>query len=335
VIASGAQHSYFGHDEWERYAPSLKTIEDATDLRRKVLLALELAESETDQARRSALLTFVVIGGGPTGVEMAGAIAELAHRTVSRDFRSITPHCSRVLLLNLAPRLLEAFPEELSAVALNDLTQLGVEVRNSTSVTQIGPDFVEAGSERIATHTAVWAAGVKASPAAEWLGSTADRSGRVMVDDLLHPTGRERIFVIGDTAHCAGPDGRPLPGIAPVAKQQGRHAARTILAELAGRKPEPFRYRHYGNLATIGRSRAVIDFGRWRVTGHLAWLLWSTAHVFFLVGFRNRLSVGLSLVWNYLTFARHARLITGALPEGNITQQQSLADSGAEHVFPL
>jgi NADH dehydrogenase len=311
IVATGARHSYFGRDDWARHAPGIKTIEDATAVRRKVLLALERAESETDQARRSAFLTFVVIGGGPTGVEMAGAIAELAHRSVNKDFRSITPHCSRVVLVHRGSRLLEAFPEELSAAALNDIRKLGVEVRLGQAVSSVGEDHVMIDDELIAAHTAVWAAGVQASPAAQWLGTETDRSGRVIVDEALHPLSNRRIFVIGDTAHCAGPEGRPLPGIAPVAKQQGAYAARAIRAALEGRPAPCFRYRHYGNLATIGRSHAVIDFGWWRVRGLLAWLLWSTIHVYFLVGFRNRFSVGLGLLWNYLTFARHARLITG------------------------
>jgi NADH dehydrogenase len=314
ILATGARHSYFGRDDWARYAPGIKSIEDATAVRSKVLLALERAETETDKARRDALLTFVVIGGGPTGVEMAGAIAELAHRAVNRDFRTITPHCSRVILINLAPRLLESFPEELSAIALANLEKLGVEVRLSTPITAIKADYVIAGGQIIPTHTAIWAAGVQASPAADWLGAEADRSGRVIVDGALHPGGDQRIFVIGDTACCAGANGRSLPGIAPVAKQQGSHAAQAIKAELAGKPAPRFRCRNYGNLATIGRSHAVIDFGWWRVSGLLAWLIWSTAHVYFLVGFRNRLQVGASLAWNYLTYARHARLITGALP---------------------
>ncbi len=311
VIATGARHSYFGRDEWAEHAPGLKTIEDATAVRRKVLLALERAESETDQRRRDALLTFVIIGGGPTGVEMAGAIAELAQRAVSRDFRSITAHCSKVILINLAPRLLESFPEELSEVALRDLEKLGVEVRLSAAISHIAAEHVVAGGEVIHTHTAIWAAGVEASPAAQWLGVAADPAGRVPVDPDLRPEGTANIFVIGDTAACTGPDGRLLPGIAPVAKQQGLHVARAITASARGRAVPAFRYRHYGNLATIGRSHAVADFGRWQLRGFPAWLLWSTVHVYFLVGFRNRLLVGLNLAWNYLTFARHARLITG------------------------
>ncbi|MFC0588271.1 NAD(P)/FAD-dependent oxidoreductase [Novosphingobium aquiterrae] len=326
IVATGARHSYFGRDEWAQHAPGIKSIEDATAVRSKVLLALERAETETDKARRDALLTFVVIGGGPTGVEMAGAIVELAHRSVSRDFRTITPHCSRVILINLASRLLQTFPEDLSAIALANLEKLGVEVRLSTPITAIEADHVVAGDERIPTHTAIWAAGVQASPAAQWLDAAADPAGRVVVDDALHPHGDERIFVVGDTACCAGPQGVALPGTAPVAKQQGQHAARAIRAAVANRPAPPFHYRNFGNLATIGRSHAVIDFGWSRVSGLLAWLIWSTAHVYFLVGFRNRLQVGANLIWNYLTYARHARLITGAhaAPAVSISQTHDL-----------
>lgn len=335
IVATGARHSFFGRSNWEPYAHGLKTIEDATAIRRKVLLALERAETETDPKRRQALLTFVVIGGGPTGVEMAGAIAELAHRSVSRDFRSITPHCSRVVLVNLAPRLLESFPADLSDRARADLEKLGVEVKLSTPVEDIGPDFVDAGGDRIRAHTIVWAAGVQASAAASWLGNPADAAGRVYVDSGLHPSTSRRVFVVGDTARCEGPDGAPLPGIAPVAKQQGEYAARAIIAAVSGRSIGSFQYRHQGNLATIGRSHAVADFGRIRLQGWLAWLLWSTVHVYFLVGFRNRLAVGFSLAWNYLTFARHARLITGDATDRArpaLEFQVSIPAKGAEHV---
>jgi NADH dehydrogenase len=329
VIATGACHSYFGRDDWAEHAPGIKTIEDATAVRRKVLLAFERAETETDLARRAALLTFVVIGGGPTGVEMAGAIAELAHRSVNRDFRSITPHCSQVILVHRGQRLLEAFPEELSEAALRDIRKLGVEVRLGQSVSSVECDHVVVDDDLIPTHTAVWAAGVQASPAAQWLDVEADRSGRVIVDGRLHPQGDRQIFVIGDTAHCSGPEDRALPGIAPVAKQQGAYVARAIVATLSNRSTPAFCYRHYGNLATIGRSHAVIDFGWWRVKGLLAWLLWSTIHVYFLVGFRNRFSVGLGLVWNYATFARHARLITGEVASVERTQLEGLRDARA------
>ena len=311
IVATGARHSYFGRDDWAAHAPGIKTIEDATAVRCKILLALERAETETDKARRKALLTFVVIGGGPTGVEMAGAIAELAHRSVSRDFRSITPHCSRIVLVHSGKRLLEAFPEQLSDSALKAIEDLGVEVYLGRRVTGVAHDHVEVGGMAIPAHTAVWAAGVAASPAAQWLGVEPCPAGRVCVDDRLHPAGSAEIFVIGDTAACMGSGDRPLPGIAPVAKQQGAYAAQCIVQALRGASSRAFRYRHYGNLATIGRRRAVVDFGWWRVSGFVAWLLWSSIHVYFLVGFRNRLSVGASLFWNYLTFARHARLITG------------------------
>ena len=310
VIATGARHSYFGRDDWSRHAPGIKSIEDATDVRRRVLLALERAETETNKATRDALLTFVVIGGGPTGVEMAGAIAELARKSVSRDFRSITPHCSRVILIEAGPGLLPAFPERLQRKTLRALEQLGVEVRLGAQVTEVGPQHVRAGDETIAAHTLVWAAGVQASPAAEWIGAVADRSGRVKIGPELHAPDHPNIFVIGDTAAC--PDGRDgtLPGIAPVAKQQGRYVADRIL----GRSRGAFRYRDYGNLATIGRSSAVADFGRIRLSGFAAWLIWCVAHILFLVGFRSRLSVMLSWAWNYVTFARSARLITGPVP---------------------
>jgi NADH dehydrogenase len=325
ILATGARHSYFGKDHWGAYAPGIKTIDDATAVRRKVLLALERAETETDPERRKALLTFVLIGAGPTGVEMAGAIAELAHRSVSKDFRSITPHCSRVVLIGSEPRVLAAFPENLSAAALRSIEALGVEVRLGRKVTHVAHDHVAIGDEIIPTHTAIWAAGVMASPAADWLGIERDRAGRAVVAPDLTVTPCKRVFVIGDTAACAGPAGRPLPGIAPVAKQQGRHAAAAIIAALRGRESGPFVYRHYGNLATIGRKRAVIDFGRLHVTGFLAWVLWSVAHVYFLVGYRNRLAVGWNLLWNYLTFARHARLITGEIEAVPLAQERLAA----------
>ena len=314
ILATGARHSYFGRDEWAAHAPGLKTIDDATAVRRKVLLALERAETESDPARRHALLTFVVIGGGPTGVEMAGAIAELARKAVSRDFRSITPHCSKVILVEGGDRLLGAFPEELSAKAQAQIQALGVEVRLETRVSAIEADHVQAGDDRINAFTTVWAAGVEASPAAQWMGAESDRAGRIVVGQNLLVPGQARVFAIGDTASCPGDDGRPLPGVAPVAKQQGRHVAATIRAMLAGRPAPAFRYRDSGNLATIGRRAAVIDLGRLRLSGFPAWLLWCVAHIWFLVGFRSRIVVGLNWLWNYLTFARSARLITGDIP---------------------
>jgi len=307
ILATGARHSYFGRDEWAVHAPGIKTIDDATAVRRKVLLALERAESETDPARRQALLTFAVIGGGPTGVEMAGAIAELARRSVSRDFRSITPHCSRVLLIEAGPRLLGAFPESLSDKAQSAIEELGVTVLSGKPVTAITDRSIDVAGIRIPTHTVIWAAGVEASPAALWLDAAADRAGRLMVKQDLTVPGYPEISVIGDTASFTDPSGRTLPGVAPVAKQQGRHVARMIARD----RSLPFRYRDFGNLATIGRHRAVIDFGRLRLSGTFAWLLWCTAHIFFLAGYRNRLLVGANWLWSYLTFERGARLITG------------------------
>lgn len=313
ILATGARHSYFGRDDWSAYAPAIKTIEDATAVRRRVLLSLERAETERNLKGRNALLTFVVIGGGPTGVEMAGAIAELARQSVSRDFRSITPHCSRVILIEAGPRLLPAFPEALSERTRKALERLGVEVRLGKPVTDVGRAHVSIGPELIATHTVVWAAGVEASPAARWLGTRADRLGRVIVDEDLFALGQFNIFAIGDTAACPDSRGGTLPGVAPVAKQQGRYVAERIL----GRTIKPFRYRDYGNLATIGRRSAVADFGRLRLSGFPAWLLWCVAHVWFLVGFRSRLSVILHWAWNYFTYARSARLITGPIDEPN------------------
>lgn len=311
IIATGATHSYFGREDWAPFAPGVKTIDDATAIRRRVLLALERAETETDEDKRKALLTFVVIGGGPTGVEMAGAIAELARQSVSMDFRHITPHCSRIFLLQKGDRLLPAFPPALSAKARKGIEELGVEVRLGAHVTDIDADGVIVDGERIAAATTIWAAGVMASRAAEWLGCKGDRAGRVPVGADLHPVGDPAIFVIGDTAACTDAAGRALPGVAPVAKQQGQYAARAICDALGGRTTPPFRYRDYGNMATIGRSRAIADFGRLRVTGLAAWLLWCVAHIWFLTGHRNRISVGISWLWSYLTYQRGARLITG------------------------
>ena len=311
VLATGARHSYFGRDDWAPFAPGIKTIEDATAVRRKVLMAMERAETETDPVKRHALLTFVIIGGGPTGVEMAGAIAELARQSVSKDFRSITPHCAKIILIEGGDRLLASFPKTLSAKAKTAIEQLGVEVRLGQQVVSVGKMGVMVGEEFIAASTAIWAAGVQASRAAEWLGISPDRAGRVPVRPNLQPFGMSDIYVIGDTAACLDINGRMLPGVAPVAKQQGAYVAQSITSALAGRSVPAFRYRNYGNLATIGRNRAVADFGRIQVSGHLAWLLWCVAHIWFLSGYRNRFVVGANWLWNYLTFTRGARLITG------------------------
>ncbi|WP_395622712.1 NAD(P)/FAD-dependent oxidoreductase [Sphingomonas daechungensis] len=310
ILATGARHSYFGRDDWAANAPGLKSIEDATAIRRKILLALERAESETDPDTRRALLTFVVIGAGPTGVEMAGAIAELARRSVSKDFRSITPHCSRVILIEAGERVLPAFPSSLSDAARRSLEDLGVEVRLRSPVLDVGSGYVQLGNELILGRTIVWAAGVEASPAAEWLDAEHDTSGRVFVEPDLRVSGQERIFAIGDTANAAGQDRRALPAIAPVAKQQGQYVADIIM----GRPALAFKYRDFGNLATIGRSKAVIDWGQVRMSGFIAWLIWSVAHIWFLVGFRSRIAVGISWLWSYATYQRSARLITGDHP---------------------
>ena len=311
VIATGAEHAYFGHDDWEPYAPGLKTIDDATDLRRRILLAFERAETEPDAEERRRLLNFVVVGGGPTGVEMAGAIAELAKRALVMDFRAIDPRMARIILVEAGPRLLTTFDASLSEKARRSLEQLGVEVRLGAAVTDCNAASVSVGKERIETRTIVWAAGVKSSPAGTWLGADTDPAGRVKVEADLSVPGHKDIFVIGDAANVRGADGKPLPGVAPVAKQQGQYIAALLRARIEGKPATPFRYRDFGSLATIGRKRAVAQFGRFKVSGFLAWLLWSCAHIYFLIGFRNRLAVAMSWAWNYVTFQRGTRLITG------------------------
>lgn len=311
VIATGAEHAYFGHDDWAPFAPGLKTIDDATDLRRRILLAFERAETEPDAEERRRLLNFVVVGGGPTGVEMAGAIAELAQRALAMDFRAIDPRMARIILVEAGPRLLAPFDPKLSEKARRSLEQLGVEVRLGAGVTDCNDEMVSIGPERIETRTIVWAAGVKSSPAGAWLHAETDPAGRVKVEADLSVPGHKDIFVIGDAASVRGPDGKPLPGVAPVAKQQGQYVAALLRARIEG-KPEPsFRYKDFGSLATIGRKRAVAQFGRFKVSGFLAWLLWSVAHIYFLIGFRNRLAVAMNWAWNYVTFQRGTRLITG------------------------
>jgi NADH dehydrogenase len=311
VIATGARHAYFGHDDWAAFAPGLKTIDDATAVRRRILLAFERAENEPDAEERARLLTFVVIGGGPTGVEMAGAIAELAKRALASDFRSIDPRCARIILIEAAPRVLTPFEEKLSDTARRSLEQLGVEVRLGSAVTDCTADGVGLGGEFIPTRTMIWAAGVMASPAGQWLGAETDRAGRVKVRADLSVPGHPDVFVIGDTAVVADENGAILPGVAPVAKQQGQYVARALIARRDGRTVPAFRYRDYGTLATVGRSRAVAQFGRLKVSGFLAWVLWSVAHIYFLIGLRNRFIVALNWAWSYITFERGSRLITG------------------------
>jgi NADH dehydrogenase len=311
LVATGAQHAYFGHPEWSAFAPGLKTVDDATYLRRRILLAFEQAETESDPVERHRLCNFVVVGGGATGVELAGALAELAKRALASDFRSIDPTCAHIFLIEAGPRLLPSFDSSLSEAAKRALEQLGVEVRIGTAVTDCNAEGVSIGPERIETRTILWAAGVKASPAAEWLGASADRAGRVKVAPDLSLPGHPDVFVLGDTALALDRQGRPLPGIAPVAKQQGKYVADLLLARAAGRQLPPFHYRDFGALATIGRKRAVAEFGRFKFTGFIAWVLWSVAHIYFLIGFRNRLAVAMNWAWSYLTFQRGTRLITG------------------------
>ncbi len=312
ILATGARHAYFGNDHWEPVAPGLKKIDDATDIRRRILLAFERAESAMTDAERHRLLTLAVVGGGPTGVEMAGAIAELAKMALAADFRVIDPRQARILLVEAGPRVLPAFPEKLSAIARKDLERLGVEVRTGVPVTHCDEQALTIGTETIPCGCIVWAAGVAASPAAKWLGAEADRAGRVKVMPDLSLPGEPDIYVIGDTAHATDADGKLLPGIAPVAKQQGAYVARAVAARARGRPaPAAFRYRNLGNLATIGRKVAVADFGWIRVSGRFAWLLWGAVHILFLIGFRNRLVVLVEWLWAYLTFQRGARLITG------------------------
>ena len=310
VVATGARHAYFGHDEWAATAPGLKTIGDATEIRRRILTVFEEAEVSEDPTLRRKLLTFVIVGGGPTGVELAGAIAELARKAIVRDFRSIDSSTARVILVEAGPRLLTAFPESLSQSAKAQLEKLGVEVRLGHAVTRCdGHGVMLADGEPIGSGCVLWAAGVMASRAATWLGAEADRAGRVIVNDDLSIPGHPEILVLGDTALVMSADGQPVPGVAAAAKQMGRYAARLI--KLAGQPTtKPFRYIDYGNLATIGRKAAVADFGRFRLSGFLAWLLWTFAHLWFLVGFRNRIVVFLDWAWAYATFDRGARLIT-------------------------
>lgn len=312
VIGTGARHAYFGNDQWEQFAPGLKKIDEATEIRRRILLAFEKAEASQDESERQRLLTFVVVGGGPTGVEMAGAIAELAHRTIIADFRHINPAETKIILVEAGSRILTSFPEHLSASAARQLAKLGVTLKMETAVTSCDAQGITLkDGSRIETATIIWAAGVMASPAGKWLDAPSDRAGRVIVDTMLHPPGADNIFVVGDTAAVTDANGMVVPGVAPAAKQMGHYAARSILALLKGEKPRPFSYRNYGNLATIGRKAAVADFGRFTLSGFLAWLTWGFAHIWFLIGFRNRLIVFLDWIMAYVTFERGARLITG------------------------
>src|SRR6516162_7993963 len=343
IVATGAEHAYFGHD-WSSYAPGLKTIDDATYLRRRILLAFERAESEPDADERRRLLNFVVVGGGPTGVEMAGAIAELAKRALAADFRSIDSRCARIVLVEAGPRLLAPFDPSLSEAARCSLEQLGVEVRLGVGVTNCDCSGVSLGQERLQTRTIIWAAGVKASPAGEWLNAECDQAGRVKVLGDLSVPGYPNVFVIGDAAAAIGPDHKPLPGVAPVAKQQGRYVANLLTARAEGRTLHAFRYRDVGSMATIGRKRAVAQIGAFKTSGLVAWLLWSLAHIYFLIGFRNRLAVAMNWCWNYLTFQRGTWLITGisgsrledvmpVLSSAPVLAVSAAVDSGSAEAF--
>lgn len=312
VLATGATHSYFGHDEWAAVAPGLKRIEDATKIRRELLVAFERAELTDDDAERKKLLTFVIIGAGPTGVELAGAVAEVARQSLPPDFRRVDPRTARIILIEAGPRILPTLPEDLSAYAERSLVDMGVEVMTETRVTACDASGVETEQAgRIEAGTLIWAAGVIASPAAQWIGAEKDRAGRVKVGADLSAPGHPDIFVIGDTASAAGESG-PIPGIAPAAKQMGRYVGQVIAARAIGAAaPQPFRYRHAGDLATIGRKAAVVKLGRFHLKGFIGWLFWGAAHVYFLIGVRNRFVVAFSWFWSYITYQRAARLITG------------------------
>ena len=308
IVATGSTHAYFGHDEWEPYAPGLKTLEDALNIRARILTAFERAEGSEDPGERAAWLTFVIVGGGATGVELAGTLAEIARHTLKREFRRIDPASAKILLVEAGPRVLPSFPASLSADAHRRLERLGVEVRTGQPVTDVSARGVSVGSQSIAARTVIWAAGVAASPVGASLGAEVDRSGRVVVTPYLSLPDHPEVFIAGDLAQVKeGP--RLVPGVAAAAKQMGRHAARAILAALAGRQAAPFRYRDYGSLATIGRSAAVVDFGRVRLTGILGWWVWLTAHIFFLIGFRNRLVVLIDWAQAYWTYRRGARIV--------------------------
>ena len=318
IVATGSAHAYFGHPEWASRAPGLKTLDDALEIRRQILLAFEAAERETDPQAQRRLLTFVIVGGGPTGVELAGALAEIARRTLRQDFRSIRPESARIVLVEGSPCLLTTFPEQLRDAARVSLTRLGVEVRASSIVTSVDRGGVtwrstndpSAVEERLPAQTVLWAAGVAASPLATSLGVPLDRAGRVTPEPTLAVPGHPEILVAGDI--CAmQQDGRQLPGVAQVAKQQGAHAARNVLRAVRGEPQRPFRYRDYGSAATIGRGSAVVDIGPVKASGPLAWLFWLFLHIFWLIGFRNRVAVLGEWAWAYVTFQRRVRLITG------------------------
>lgn len=318
ILATGATHAYFGHDEWRAFAPGLKSLEDALDIRRRVLLAFEHAERVADPDRRGPLLTFVVIGGGPTGVELAGALAEISRQSLSRDFRHFDPGSARIILLEAGPSLLTTFPEPLRRKAQAALERLGVDVRTGSVVTGVTERQVVTSQGTIDAATILWAAGVAASPLGATLPGPTDRAGRVVVRDDLTIPGHPDLFVVGDLAAIAGADGRPLPGVAQVAIQSGRHAARNIRLAVAGEPHRPFRYLDLGNMATIGRASAIADFGWLRLSGWLGWMAWLFVHILNLIGFRNRLVVMVQWAWAYFSYQRSVRLITGDPDRGRL-----------------
>ena len=311
ILAAGATHAYFGHDDWQTYAPGLKTLEDALQIRRRVLLAFETAEREMILDKRKAALTFVIVGGGPTGVELAGALAEIARQTLAQDFRRFDPRSARILLIEAGPSILSTFPEPLREAARRDLEHLGVEVKTGTPVTRISPHLVEAGGQAIPAATVLWAAGVAASPLGRTLGVPVDRAGRVLVNPDLTIPGHAEVFVIGDLASLTGPDGKPYPGVAQVAIQMGAHAAHNIMRAVEGQPLRPFRYKDLGNMATIGRASAIADLPAVQLKGLIGWLAWLFVHIFNLIGFRNRILVMIQWAWSYVTYQRAVRLITG------------------------
>jgi len=310
ILATGARHSYFGHDEWEKLAPGLKSLEDAVEIRRRLLMAFEYAEKITDEAAKAAAMTFVIIGGGPTGVEMAGAIAEIARYTLEKDFRHIDPASARVVLVEGEQRVLSSFPEDLSLSAMKQLKQLGVEVRTGVHAKNLTDAGLEVGDEFIPCRVKIWAAGNAASFVGKTMGVPVDKAGRVIVNDDLTIPGHSEVQVIGDLASFTHQGNRPLPGVSPVAMQQGRHAARNIVAMIDGRKPQCFRYWNKGSMATIGRNKAVADLNFIHLSGLPAWIVWLFIHIIFLVGYRNRIAVLIQWAWSYVSFNKGARLIT-------------------------
>jgi NADH dehydrogenase len=333
IVAAGASHAYFGHDNWEAFAPGLKTVEDALEIRRRVLLAFELAERQAASGGIRVMLNFVIVGGGPTGVELAGTLAEISRRVLADEFRSIDPKRTRIILLEGGPRVLPAYSEDLSRSAEDQLRQLGVEVRTSAMVTDVEPAAVQVGGTHLPAAVILWAAGVAASPLGKALGAPLDRAGRVLVNPDLSIPAHPEVFVVGDLAALKDESGKMLPGVAPVAMQQGTATADNIVRDLRGEPRRNFHYRDKGSLATIGRNAAVAQFGSFHISGYIAWLAWLFIHVFFLIGFRNRMIVMIQWAWSYLTYERGARLITGdsSLPSWTELRGESDGSAEAEH----